>query len=348
MSKNQRFAYIRCWLEIHLTQRQMGRNRLFLTCRGNVRRIPSKSCWVSRWFFVMSAFSCKPNTCQSPKTVVNQTKDSLRNLLKHCTQRVNKQGWQTLQRFKWMAFLVRTYLGMWGQRKTPDILQVTVIRTLCSDLNINRELIWCKGRKRWFLVSCKGQPKGNYLLETLSLAIFTWPICYLLIYFQTNFWKVASFLFQMAAGKNPCFYKPRTREQTAFQCLSTIVPMSCPDANSIVIQEGTRKRIKLRSYNNLSFIYTDSMNLQIFSARSSKSAITVLCPVLTFLPSGLPLGEKSSHQQFADHQTSRITGSIVLWRCNRKNRDSLLWSLLLRASGLNKVQAALGKHPTRT
>ena len=152
----------------------------------------------------------------------------------------------------------------------------------------------------------------------------------------------------MAAGKNPCFYKPRTREQTAFQCLSTIVPMSCPDANSIVIQEGTRKRIKLRSYNNLSFIYTDSMNLQIFSARSSKSAITVLCPVLTFLPSGLPLGEKSSHQQFADHHTSRITGSIVLWRCNRKNRDSLLWSLLVGASGLNKVQAALGKHPTPT
>ena len=147
----------------------MGRNRVFLTCRGNVRRIPSKSCWVSRWFFVMSAFSCKPNTCQSPKTVVNQTKDSLRNLLKHCTQRVNKQGRQTLQRFKWMAFLVRTYLGMWGQRKTPDILQVTVIRTLRSHLNINRELIWCKGRKQWFLVSCKGQPqskpKGSYLFR---------------------------------------------------------------------------------------------------------------------------------------------------------------------------------------
>ena len=223
MSKNQRFAYIR-WLEIHLTQRQMGRKRVFLTCRGNVRRIPSKSCWVSRWFFVMSAFSCKPNTCQSPKTVVNQTKDSLRNLLKHCTQRVNKQGWQTLQRFKWMAFLVRTYLGMWGQRKTPDILQVTVIRTLRSDLNIKRELIWCKGRKQWFLVSCKGQP-DSVSLETQSPTIFTWPIYYLLIYLQTNFWKVASFIFQRAAGKtlfsgrkNPC-YKPRTREQTAFQCV---------------------------------------------------------------------------------------------------------------------------------
>ena len=199
-----------------------------------------------------------------------------------------------------MLFLMRTYLGVWGQRKTPDILQVTVIRTLCSDLNINRELTWCKGRKQWFLVSCKGQ-LDSVSLETLSPAIFTWPIYYLLIYFQTNFWKVASFFFSKGSRKNPCFYKPRTREQTAFQCLSTIVPMSCPDANSIVIQEGTRKRIKLRSYNNLSFIYTDSMNLQIFSARSSKSAITVLYPVLTFLPSGLPLGEKSSHQQFADH-----------------------------------------------
>ena len=143
----------------------MGRNCVFLTCRGNVRRIPSKSCWVSRWFFVMSAFSCKPNTCQSPKTVVNQTKDSLRNLLKHCTQRVNKQGWQTLQRFKWMAFLVRTYLGVWGQRKTPDILQVTVIRTLRSDLNIKRELIWCKGRKQWFMVSSKGQLQVSYLFR---------------------------------------------------------------------------------------------------------------------------------------------------------------------------------------
>ena len=64
-----------------------------------------------------------------------------------------------------MPFLVRTYLGVWGQRKTPDILQVTVIRTLCSDLNIKRELIWCKGRKQWFLVSCKGQPQGNYLFR---------------------------------------------------------------------------------------------------------------------------------------------------------------------------------------
>ena len=142
-----------------------------------------------------------------------------------------------------MPFLMRTYLGVWGQRKTPDILQVTVIRTLCSDLNINRELTWCKGRKQWFLVSFKGQ-LDSVSLETLSPAIFTWPIYYLLIYFQTNFWKVASFFF------------PRTREQTAFQCLSTIVPMSCPDANSIVKQEDTRKRIKLRSCNNLSFSFT--------------------------------------------------------------------------------------------
>lgn len=112
---------------------------------------------------------------------------------------------------------------------------------------------------------------------------------------------MASSIFQTAAGKNPCFYKPRTRERIAFQCFSTIVPMSCPDANSIVKQEDTRKRIKLRSYNNLSFIYTDSMNLQIFSARSSNSSNTVLCLGLTFPPSGLPLGEKSSHQQFADH-----------------------------------------------
>ena len=43
------------------------------------------------------------------------------------------------------------------------------------------------------------------------------------------------------------------------------------------------------------------MNLEIFSARSSKSTTTVLCRGLTFPPSGLPLGEKSSHQQFADH-----------------------------------------------
>ena len=204
MSKNQRFAYIRCWSEIHLTQRQMGRNRLFLTCRGNVRRIPSKSCWVSRWFFVMSAFSCKPNTCQSPKTVVNQTKDSLRNLLKHCTQRVNKQGWQTLQRFKWMAFLVRTYLGMWGQRKTPDILQVTVIRTLCSDLNINRELIWCKGRKQRFLVSCKGQ-SDSVSLETLSPAIFTWPIYYLLIYSSKQTFGKLRHLFFKRRPEKPLF-----------------------------------------------------------------------------------------------------------------------------------------------
>ena len=154
-----------------------------------------------------------------------------------------------------MPFLVRTYLGVWGQRKTPDILQVTVIRTLCSDLNINRELTWCKGRKQWFLVSCKGQ-LDSVSLETLSPAIFTWPIYYLLIYFQTNFRKVASSIFQTAAGKNPCFYKPRTRERIAFQCFSTIVPMSCPDANSIVKQEDTRKRIKLRSYNNLSFSFT--------------------------------------------------------------------------------------------
>ena len=160
-----------------------------------------------------------------------------------------------------MPFLVPTYLGMWGQRKTPDILQVTVIRTLCSDLNINRELICCEGRKQWFLVSCKGQP-DSVSLETQSPAIFTWPIYYLLIYFQTNFWKVASFIFQRAGGKtlfsgrkNPC-HKSRTREQIAFQFLSTNVPMSCPDANSIVKQEDTRKRIKLRSYNNLSFSVT--------------------------------------------------------------------------------------------
>ena len=37
----------------------------FPTCLGSVSRIPSKSCWVSRWFFVISAFSCKPNTYQS-------------------------------------------------------------------------------------------------------------------------------------------------------------------------------------------------------------------------------------------------------------------------------------------
>lgn len=197
-----------------------------------------------------------------------------------------------------MPFLVRTYLGVWGQRKTPDILQVTVIRTLCSDLNIKRELIWCKGRKQWFLVSCKGQPQGSYLFRNTVSCHFHLRFVDLLpnklsescvIYFSNGGWK------------NLCFYKPPTRRQIALQCLSTIVPMSCPDANSIEIQEGTRKRIKLRSYNNLSFIYTDSMNLQIFSARSSKSTITVLCPVLTFLPSGLPLGEKSSHQQFADH-----------------------------------------------
>ena len=78
--------------------------------------------------------------------------------------------------------------------------------------------------------------------------------------------------------------------------------MSCPDANSIVKQEDTRKRIKLRRIQQLKFfIYTDSINLQLFSARSSKSTITVLCPVLTYPPSGLPSGEKSSHQQFADH-----------------------------------------------
>ena len=94
---------------------------------------------------------------------------SLKNLLKHCTQRINKQVWQTLQCFKQMPFLVLTYLGVWGQRKTPDILQVTVIRTLCSDLNIKRELIWCKGRKQWLLVSCKGQPQGSYLfINTVS------------------------------------------------------------------------------------------------------------------------------------------------------------------------------------
>ena len=224
-------------------------------------------------------------------------------LNRHCTQRINKQGWQALKRFKdEKPFLVLTYLGVWSQRKTPDILQVTVIRTLRSDLNINRELIWCKGRKQWFLVSCKGQPQSNSReatsLETLSPAIFTWPIYYLLIYFQTNFRKVASSIFQTAAGKTLVSTSLEQENKLRF----SVYPTSCPDANSIVKQEDTRKRIKLRSYNNLKFFsYTDSMNLQIFSARSSYSTITVLCPGLTFPPSGLPLGEKSSHQQFSDH-----------------------------------------------
>ena len=198
------------------------------------------------------------------------------------------------------------------------------------------------------MVSCKGQPQVSYLFRNTVSCHFHLTNILLVGLLPNKLLESCVIFFSNGDRKNPCLYKPWTREQIAFQCLSTIVPMSCPDANSIVKQEDTRKRIKLRSYNNLSFIYTDSMNLQIFSARSSNSSNTVLCLGLTFPPSGLPLGEKLSHQQFADHQTSRITGSIVLWRCNRKNRDSLLWSLLLRASGLNKVQAALGKHPTRT
>ena len=73
-----------------------------------------------------------------------------------------------------MPFLVPTYLGMWGQRKTPNILQVTVIRTLCSDLNTKRELIWCKGRKQWFLVSCKGQPDSVSLPFSLDQYTICW------------------------------------------------------------------------------------------------------------------------------------------------------------------------------
>lgn len=106
--------------------------------------------------------------------------------------------------------------------------------------------------------------------------------------------------FSNGGRKNLCFYKPPTRRQIAFQCLSTIVAMSCPAANSIVKQEDTSKRIQLRSYNNLSFSFTLTP-LQIFSVRSSYSTTTVLFPGLTFPSSSLPLGEKLSHQQFADH-----------------------------------------------
>ena len=198
-------------------------------------------------------------------------------------------------------FLVRTYLGVWSQRKTPDILQVTVIRTLRSDLNIKRELIWCKGRKQWFLLSCKEQPLGSYLFRNTVSCHFHLTNILFVDLLPNKLSESCVIYFSNGGRKNPCLYKTPTREQTAFQCLSTIVTMSCPDANSIVKQEDTRKRIKLRSYTNLSFIYTDSMNLQIFSARSSNSNNTVLSPGLTFPPSGLPLGEKSSHQQFADH-----------------------------------------------
>ena len=178
-------------------------------------------------------------------------------------------------------FLVRTYLGVWSQRKTPDILQVTVIRTLRSDLNIKRELIWCKGRKQWFLLSCKEQPLGSYLFRNTVSCHFHLTNILFVDLLPNKLSESCVIYFSNGGRKNPCLYKTPTREQTAFQCLSTIVTMSCPDANSIVKQEDTRKRIKLRSYHNSSFIYTDSMNLQIFSARSSKSTITVLCPVLT-------------------------------------------------------------------
>ena len=193
-----------------------------------------------------------------------------------------------------MPFLVRTYLGVWGQRKTPDILQVTVIRTLHSDINIKRELIWCKGRKQWFLVSCKGQPQGSYLFRNTVSCHFHLTNILFVDLLPNKVSESCVIYFPNGGRKNLCFYKPPTRGQIAFQCLSTIVAMSCPAANSIVKQEDTSKRIQLRSYNNLSFSFTLTP-LQIFSVRSSYSTTTVLFPGLTFPSSSLPLGEKSSH-----------------------------------------------------
>ena len=148
-----------------------------------------------------------------------------------------------------MPFLVPTYLGMWGQRKTPDILQVAVIRTLCSDLNIKRELIWCKGRKQWFMVSCKGQPQGSYLPFSLDQYTISWFTS------KQTFGKLGHFCFQTAAGKT--LFLQASNKTTS--CVSVFIN-DCPHVLSwrkFIRKTGRHKETKkFRSYNNLSFSFT--------------------------------------------------------------------------------------------
>lgn len=178
-----------------------------------------------------------------------------------------------------MPFLVRTYLGVWGQRKTPDILQVTVIRTLRSDLNIKRELMWCKGRKQWFLVSCKGQPQGSYLFRnTVSCHFHLTIILFVdLLPTKQTFGKLRHLFFERRPEK-PLFLQASNRT-TKINCVSVFID-DCPHVLSwrkFIRKTGRHKETKkFRSYNNLSFSFT--MTPWICKSSPRKIFfITVLC-----------------------------------------------------------------------
>ena len=155
-----------------------------------------------------------------------------------------------------MPFLVPTYLGMWGQRKTPDILQVAVIRTLCSDLNIKRELIWCKGRKQWFMVSCKGQPQGSYLFRnTVSCHFHLSNIILVDLLPNKLLESCVIFVFKRRPEK-PLFLQASNKTTS---CVSVFIN-DCSHVLSwrkFIRKTGRHKETKkFRSYNNLSFSFT--------------------------------------------------------------------------------------------
>jgi len=96
------------------------------------------------------------------------------------------------------------------------------------------------------------RPLYKHCLLPFSLDQYT--VCWFTS--KQTFGKLRHFFFKGQPEKTLVSISLERRKQITFQCFSTIVPMSCPDANSIVKQEDTRKRIKLRSYNNLSFSFT--------------------------------------------------------------------------------------------
>ena len=68
------------------------------------------------------------------------------------------------------------------------------------------------------MVSSKGQPQGSYLFRNTVSCHFHLTNILLVDLLPNKLLESCVIYFSKGGRKNPC-YKPRTREQTAFQCV---------------------------------------------------------------------------------------------------------------------------------
>ena len=125
-----------------------------------------------------------------------------------------------------------------------------------SDLNINRELIWCKGRKQWFLVSCKGQPQGNYLFRNTVSCHFHLTNVLIVDLLPNKLLESCVISFSNGGRQEPLFLQASNKTTS---CVSVFIN-DCPHVLSwrkFIRKTGRHKETKkFRSYNNLSFSFT--------------------------------------------------------------------------------------------